>query len=45
MPVPSTLAVDEIRRMITQPDDLEAKVRMHAPIRWWWPDDDDDDNT
>jgi len=39
-PVPSTLAVDEIRRKMNRPNEFEAKVRMCAPVRWW---DDDDD--
>lgn len=38
-PIPSTFAVDEIRRKMTQPDPFESEFRMRAPIRWW-PDDD-----
>ena len=39
-PVPSALAVEEIRRKMTQPDAFESELRMRAPIRWW---DDDDE--
>lgn len=41
--VPSALAVEEIRRKMSQPDAFESEFRMRAPIRWW--DDDDDDDT
>jgi len=39
-PVPSALAIEEIRRKMTQPNAFESEFRMRAPIRWWDNDDD-----